>query len=144
MESAYSKCMFSLLNKPFRDWEAFSEGIIDEQGNKIGEPKSVRGIAAYTKFHESVNTLKQCIDTYSNTGLMVDLYEVKSKWNTLTEKYGAPDTTIEKLCEAMVAGDSGGSVTNIATGVTTGSVTGKGPSGKKLVKKKIKSPLVND
>ncbi|APU01404.1 hypothetical protein [Aeromonas phage 65.2] len=141
MESTYSKCMFSLLNKPFRDWEAYDQGIIDEQGNQIGEPKSVRDIAAYTKFHESVNSLKQSIDTYGNTRLMVDLHEVKSKWNTLTDQYGTPDTTIEKLCEAMVAGDSGGSVSNIASGVTTGSVTGKGPSGKKIVKKKMKSPL---
>ena len=143
MESSYSKCMFSLLNKPFSSWEAYNQGIIDEQGNQIGKPKSVRDIASYTSFHESIKTLKQSIDVYGNSRLMVDLHEVKQIWKDLTEKYGTPDTTIEKLCEAMVAGDSGGSVTNIATGVNTGSVTGKGPSGKKIVKKKMVSPLID-
>lgn len=32
-----------------------------------------------------------------------------------------------KLNEEMVAGDSGGSTENIATGTTTGAVTNKGP-----------------
>lgn len=141
MESNYSNCMTSLLDKPFGDWEAFNLGIIDEHGNQIADTKSVRALASFTPFHESVKTLKQCLEVYSDSRLMVDLQEVKTNWDKLTDKYGFPDTTLDNICEAMVAGDSGGSVSNIASGITTGVVTNKGPTGKKIVKRKMKSPL---
>lgn len=138
MDGIYSVRMLDLLRKPFRNWEAYKRGIIDEAGEFIKKPETVREKAAYTSFHAAIRSLKINLQKYGGESVSKSL-AVKAGYDTLTESYGQSEYTIDMLYEEMIAGDSGGNVTNIATGVKSGSVTDKGPSvmGKKKERRKI-------
>ena len=115
--------IIELLEMPFTEWDAFKKGIINEEGNVI---KFVINDPAYTKIHKDVRWLKQSSNLYSER--IKKVYEIMDVYN-LDESFLS-----HPIIEEMVAGDSGGSVDNIASGKTTGDLTLKGPS--KLGKKK--------
>lgn len=139
----YAYRFIRLMQKPFKEWKAHSFGIIDDQGKVIKRPKTDEEKTAYSAFHASVRSMKRMMSTVPGLSGMTAL---ASAFSATAQRYGLAEQEIMEICEAvpeieaalqmqeaMVAGDSGGSTTNIATGETTGAVTNKGPS---TVKKK--------
>ncbi|QAY01217.1 DNA primase-helicase subunit [Aeromonas phage ZPAH1] len=127
MDAVYAARMIDLIRKPFRNWEACKLGLIDDQGNLIKRPDTVREKSAYTSFHSTIRTLKQGLQKYGGQ-TAANLFAAKAGYNALTERYGQPEQSIEALYEAMVAGDADGDPTNIASGVKSGDIVDKGPA----------------
>lgn len=127
MDAVYAFRMLDLIRKPFRSWEAYKLKLIDDQGNLIKRPETVREKSAYTSFHSTVRSLKQSLQRYGGQSVG-NLMAAKIGYENLTEKYGKPEYTLDMLYEAMVAGDSGGNVENIASGEKSGSIVDKGPA----------------
>ncbi|BCM29354.1 methyltransferase [Enterobacter phage vB_EkoM5VN] len=135
MDLTYSVRMIRLLKKPWTEWTAYKLGIIDGQGEVIKNPKTKEELEAYSPFHRSVRHIKRRLNAVPYMSGFMNLtsaYDsLRSRWN-LTEQdheeimMNLPELR-ERLNEEMVAGDSGGSVDNIASGVTTGAITNKGP-----------------
>lgn len=127
--------MIRLLKKPWTEWTAYKLGIIDGQGEVLKNPKTKEELEAYSPFHRSVRHIKRRLNAVPYMSGFMNLtsaYDsLRSRWN-LTEQdheeimMNLPELR-ERLNEEMVAGDSGGSVDNIASGVTTGAITNKGP-----------------
>lgn len=141
VDSVYAYKFIRLMQKDFSDWKAFGTGIIDAKGNVLKRPQSPEEKESYTPFHASIRSMKRMMSTVPGlTGVssfMSGLSAVASR-HGITE---SEQTEITKtfLGEDMVAGDSGGSVQNIASGVTTGAITNKGPAtvGKKRKRLKV-------
>ena len=135
MDLTYSVRMIRLLKKPWTEWTAYKLGIIDGQGEVIKNPKTKEELEAYSPFHRSVRHIKRRLNAVPYMSGFMNLtsaYDsLRNRWN-LTEQdheeimMNLPELR-ERLNEEMVAGDSGGSVDNIASGVTTGAITNKGP-----------------
>ncbi|AOG16157.1 MAG: hypothetical protein [Enterobacter phage ENC7] len=135
MDLTYSVRMIRLLKKPWTEWTAYKLGIIDGQGEVLKNPKTKEELEAYSPFHRSVRHIKRRLNAVPYMSGFMNLtsaYDsLRSRWN-LTEQdheeimMNLPELR-ERLNEEMVAGDSGGSVDNIASGVTTGAITNKGP-----------------
>lgn len=145
MDLTYSVRMIRLLKKPWTEWTAYKLGIIDGQGEVVKNPKTKEELEAYSPFHRSVRHIKRRLNAVPYMSGFMNLtsaYDsLRSRWN-LTEQdhndimmnvpilreYLEKGKLIEDaMAEAMVAGDSGGSTTNIASGVTTGAITNIGP-----------------
>lgn len=134
MDLTYSVRMIRLLKKPWTEWTAYKLGIIDGQGEVLKNPKTKEELEAYSPFHRSVRHIKRRLNAVPYMSGFMNLtsaYDsLRSRWN-LTEQdheeimMNLPELR-ERLNEEMVAGDSGGSVDNIASGVTTGAITNKG------------------
>lgn len=135
MDLTYSVRMIRLLKKPWTEWTAYKLGIIDGQGEVLKNPKTKEELEAYSPFHRSVRHIKRRLNAVPYMSGFMNLtsaYDsLRSRWN-LTEQdheeimMNLPELR-ERLNEEMVAGDSGGSVDNIASGVTTGAIMNKGP-----------------
>ncbi|UNA02395.1 hypothetical protein [Serratia phage SP1] len=142
----YAYRFIRLMQKPFTEWKAHGYGIIDDQGKVLRRPKTDEEKTAYTSFHASIRSMKRMMNTVPGLSGMSAL---ASAFSATAGRYGITESQIEEICEAcpeieaalqeMVAGDSGGSTTNIATGKTTGAVTNKGPAvvGKKKSRKEL-------
>lgn len=135
MEEMYNILFSKLMNTEFKDWDAHKEGLITERGTIVRVPKTPSEQAAYTIFHGKVRALRKfAIDK--------NKYGVYYTYNKIVDCYGEPEMSLDeiltkfRIVEDMVAGDSGGSVDNIASGVTSGNIVSGGPS---LLKKTTKS-----
>lgn len=135
MDLTYSVRMIRLLKKPWTEWTAYKLGILDGQGEVIKNPKTKEELEAYSPFHRSVRHIKRRLNAVPYMSGFMNLtsaYDsLRSRWNLTEAEHeeimlNLPELR-EKLNEEMVAGDSGGSVENIASGVTTGAITNKGP-----------------
>ncbi|WP_431608226.1 hypothetical protein [Enterobacter asburiae] len=135
MDLTYSVRMIRLLKKPWTEWTAYKLGIIDGQGEVLKNPKTKEEQEAYSPFHRSVRHIKRRLNAVPYmTGFMnlTSAYDaLRSRWNLTEQEHeeimmNLPELR-ERLNEEMVAGDSGGSVDNIASGVTTVAITNKGP-----------------
>lgn len=146
MDAVYALRFTNLMARPFHRWKAYEYGILDREGNVLRKPETVLEKSHYTKFHSVVRKLKQQIQKVSGSTL-TQWIAIRNGWKTFTEQYGEYDFSdipllegleslqsrndlikLKRIVEEMTAGDSGGSVQNIATGVTSGPVTGKGPT----------------
>lgn len=141
MDLTYSVRMIRLLKKPWTEWTAYKLGIIDGQGEVLKNPKTKEEQEAYSPFHRSVRHIKRRLNAVPYmTGFMnlTSAYDsLRNRWNLTEQDHEEIMMNVPNLKEylekaaliedAMVAGDSGGSVENIASGVTTGAITNKGP-----------------
>lgn len=151
MDLTYSVRMIRLLKKPWSDWTAYKLGILDGQGEVLRNPKTKEELEAYSPFHRSVRHIKRRLNAVP---YMTGYMNLTSQYDALRSRFNLTEQdhkdimmnvpllreAIEKaelITDAMVAGDSGGSVENIASGKTTGAITNKGPEvlGKKKKKK---------
>ena len=135
MDLTYSVRMIRLLKKPWTEWTAYKLGIIDGQGEVLKNPKTKEELEAYSPFHRSVRHIKRRLNAVPYMSGFMNLtsaYDsLRNRWNLTEQEHeeimmNLPELR-ERLNEEMVAGDSGGSVDNIASGVTTGAITNKGP-----------------
>lgn len=141
VDSVYAYKFIRLMQKDFSDWKAFGTGIIDAKGNVLKRPQSPEEKESYTPFHASIRSMKRMMSTVPG---LTGVSSFMSGLSAVASRYGITEseqTEITKtfLGEDMVAGDSGGSVQNIASGVTTGAITNKGPAtvGKKRKRLKV-------
>lgn len=141
VDSVYAYKFIRLMQKDFSDWKAFGTGIIDAKGNVLKRPQSPEEKESYTPFHASIRSMKRMMSTVPG---LTGVSSFMSGLSAVASRYGITEseqTEITKtfLGEEMVAGDSGGSVQNIASGVTTGAITNKGPAtvGKKRKRLKV-------
>lgn len=135
MDLTYSVRMIRLLKKPWTEWTAYKLGIIDGQGEVLKNPKTKEELEAYSPFHRSVRHIKRRLNAVPYMSGFMNLtsaYDsLRNRWNLTEQEHeeimmNLPELR-ERLNEEMVAGDSDGSVDNIASGVTTGAITNKGP-----------------
>lgn len=135
MDLTYSVRMIRLLKKPFEEWRAYKLGILDGQGEVLKNPKTKEEQEAYSPFHRSVRHIKRRLNAVP---YMSGFMNLTSMYDSLRNRYNLTEEDHEMIMmnmpemrqimnEEMVAGDSGGSVENIASGVTTGAITNKGP-----------------
>ncbi len=142
VDSVYAYKFIRLMQKDFSDWKAFGTGIIDAKGNVLKRPQSPEEKESYTPFHASIRSMKRLMSTVPG---LTGVSSMMSAWSAVASRYGINESDQKQIYEAlplfeeMVAGDSGGSVQNIASGVTTGDITNKGPAtlGKKRKRLKI-------
>lgn len=62
IDNIYAARILYLLLKPFKEQEAYKDGIIDENGNQIKKPKTDKEKDAFTLLHRIVFNLKRIID----------------------------------------------------------------------------------
>lgn len=141
-DSVYAYRFVKLMKQDFSDWKAFSTGVIDAKGNVLKRPQTPEEKESYTPFHASIRSMKRLMSTVPG---LTGITSLMSAWSAVASRYGINESDQKQIYEAlplfeeMVAGDSGGSVQNIASGVTTGDITNKGPValGKKRKRLKI-------
>lgn len=144
IDSVYAYKFIRLMQKPFTEWKAYEAKIIDERGSVLKRPSTPEEKAAYTPFHASVRSMKRMMSTVPG---LAGMSSMMSAWSAIASRYNITEEEQKEifnaipLLEDMVAGDSGGSVENIATGTTTGAITNKGPSS--IPSKKRKRIKVN-
>lgn len=144
MDAVYAYKFIRLMQKPFTEWNAYRAKIIDDKGTVLKRPSSPEEKAAYTAFHASVRSIKRMMSTVPG---LAGIGSMMSAWSAVASRYNITESEQKEIFEAlplledMVAGDSGGSVQNIATGTTTGAITNKGPE--TLPSKKRKRIKVN-
>lgn len=141
IDSVYAYKFIRLMQKDFSDWKAFGTGIIDAKGNVLKRPQSPEEKESYTPFHASIRSMKRMMSTVPG---LTGVSSFMSGLSAVASRYGITESeqnniTKTLLGEDMVAGDSGGSTQNIASGVTTGAITNKGPVviGKKRKRLKV-------
>lgn len=54
----------SLLSKPFKDWDAFTFGLIDEKGNILKKPKSKQEKKSLDVFNNLIRKIKKLLIKY--------------------------------------------------------------------------------
>lgn len=141
IDSVYAYKFVRLMQKSFAEWTAFKTGVIDDKGNLIKRPSSPEEKTSYTPFHASVRAMKRMMNTVPG---LTGVASMMTAWGAVASRFGINEEEQKEILsqlpvlEEMVAGDSGGSTENIASGKTTGAVTNKGPEvlGKK--RKRIK------
>lgn len=137
-DSLYAYRFVRLMSKSFSEWKAFDLGLIDERGNLIRRPKSEEEKSSYTPFHAAVRSFKRTLGTVPG---LTGISSAMAGWSAISSRFDLTESDIDyikkelPLMEEVVAGDSGGSVENIVTGVTTGAVVSAGPTSTK--KRKI-------
>lgn len=130
IDTVYAYKFIRLMQKPFVEWKAYEAKIIDERGSVLKRPSSPEEKAAYTPFHASVRSIKRMMTTVPG---LAGLGSMMSAWSAVASRYNITESEQKDIFEAipmfesMVAGDSGGSAENIASGTTSGAVTNKGP-----------------
>lgn len=141
IDSVYAYKFIRLMQKDFSDWKAFGTGIIDAKGNVLKRPQSPEEKESYTPFHASIRSMKRMMSTVPG---LTGVSSFMSGLSAVASRYGITESeqnniTKTLLGEDMVVGDSGGSTQNIASGVTTGAITNKGPVviGKKRKRLKV-------
>lgn len=130
MDAVYAYKFIRLMQKPFTEWKAYEARIIDDKGTVLKRPSSPEEKSAYTAFHASVRSIKRMLSTVPGLNGVASMM---SAWSAVASRYNITESEQKEIFEAlplfedMVAGDSGGSVQNIASGTTTGAITNKGP-----------------
>lgn len=144
IDAVYAYKFIRLMQKPFTEWKAYEAKIIDEKGTVLKRPTTPEEKASYTAFHASVRSIKRMLTTVPGLNGVASMM---SAWSAVASRYNITESEQKEIFEAlplfedMVAGDSGGSVQNIASGTTTGAITNKGPE--TLTSKKRKRIKVN-
>lgn len=144
IDAVYAYKFIRLMQKPFTEWKAYEAKIIDEKGTVLKRPTTPEEKASYTAFHASVRSIKRMLTTVPGLNGVASMM---SAWSAVASRYNITESEQKEIFEAlplfedMVAGDSGGSVQNIASGTTTGAITNKGPE--TLPSKKRKRIKVN-
>lgn len=141
-DSVYAYRFVTLMQKPFSEWKAFGTGIIDAKGNLLKTPKSQEEKESYTPFHASIRSMKRMLSTVPGltglSGFMSGLSAVASRFGITEADEQKILENLDIITEDMVAGDSGGNAQNIASGVTSGDITNKGPVTLGKKRKRIK------
>lgn len=141
VDSVYAYKFIRLMTKPFQEWKAYEAKLIDERGTVLKRPSTPEEKAAYTPFHASVRAMKRMMGTVPGLAGMASMM---SAWSAVASRYNITESEQKQIFEAiplleeMVAGDSGGLATNIASGTTTGAITNKGPEQLPRKRKRIK------
>ncbi len=141
MDAVYAYKFIRLMSKPFTEWKAYEAKIIDEKGTVLKRPSTPEEKVAYSAFHASVRSIKRMMSTVPGLNGVASMM---SAWSTVASRYNITESEQKEIFEAlplfedMVAGDSGGSVQNIASGTTTGAITNKGPEQIPTKRKRIK------
>ena len=141
MDAVYAYKFIRLMSKPFTEWKAYEAKIIDEKGTVLKRPSTPEEKVAYSAFHASVRSIKRMMSTVPGLNGAASMM---SAWSTVASRYNITESEQKEIFEAlplfedMVAGDSGGSVQNIASGTTTGAITNKGPEQIPAKRKRIK------
>lgn len=144
IDVVYAYKFIRLMQKPFTEWKAYEAKIIDERGSVLKRPETPEEKSAYTAFHASVRSIKRMMNTVPG---LSGVASMMSAWSAVAGRYGINESQQKEIFEAlplfeeMVAGDSGGSTENIATGTTTGAITNKGPEQLPSKRKRIKVNL---
>lgn len=144
VDAVYAYKFIRLMQKPFTEWKAYEARLIDDRGSVLKRPSTPEEKAAYTPFHAAVRSMKRMMTTVPGLAGMASMM---SAWSSIASRFGITEAQAQEiytalpLFEDMVAGDSGGSVDNIASGTTTGAITNKGPE--QLPSKKRKRIKVN-
>ena len=130
MDAVYAYKFIRLMSKPFTEWKAYEAKIIVAPGTVLKRPSTPEEKVAYSAFHASVRSIKRMMSTVPGLNGVASMM---SAWSTVASRYNITESEQKEIFEAlplfedMVAGDSGGSVQNIASGTTTGAITNKGP-----------------
>lgn len=144
LDAVYAYKFIRLMQKPFTEWKAYEAKIIDEKGTVLKRPTTPEEKASYTAFHASVRSIKRMLTTVPGLNGVASMM---SAWSAVASRYNITESEQKEIFEAlplfedMVAGDSGGSVQNIASGTTTGAITNKGPETLSKKRKRIKVNL---
>lgn len=144
IDAVYAYKFIRLMQKPFTEWKAYEAKIIDEKGTVLKRPTTPEEKAAYTAFHASVRSIKRMLTTVPGLNGVASMM---SAWSAVASRYNITESEQKEIFEAlplfedMVAGDSGESVQNIASGTTTGAITNKGPETLPKKRKRIKVNL---
>ena len=144
IDAVYAYKFIRLMQKPFTEWKAYEAKIIDEKGTVLKRPTTPEEKASYTAFHASVRSIKRMLTTVPGLNGVASMM---SAWSAVASRYNITESEQKEIFEAlplfedMVAGDSGGSVQNIASGTTTGAITNKGPETLSKKRKRIKVNL---
>lgn len=141
-DSVYAYKFIRLMQKDFSDWKAFGTGVIDAKGNVLKRPQSPEEKESYTPFHASIRSMKRMMSTVPG---LTGVSSFMSGLSAVASRYGITESEQQEIIktllgEAEVAGDSGYNAQNIASGLTSGAVTNKGPEvlGKKKKRKRLK------
>ncbi|ADG59966.1 hypothetical protein Acj9p066 [Acinetobacter phage Acj9] len=144
-DSVYAYRFIRLMQKNFSEWEAFKTGVIDERGNVIKRPKSDEEKSSYTPFHGAVRALKKMVSTVPGattwSTISGSISAIGSRFSLTEDEMQIMREGVEPLYESMVAGDSGGNPTNIASGTSSGAITNKGPGHVGITKVKKRKRL---
>lgn len=140
-DSLYAYRFIRLMQKDWVDWKAYELGIVSERGNVLRRPKTDEEKAAYTPFHAAVRSFKRMVSSVPGA---LTLGTAMSSWSAIASRFGLTESDCSMIAEALgeplyeevVAGDSGGNPDKIASGVTSGAVTGPGPATLKIIKRK--------
>ncbi|AEO97020.1 hypothetical protein CPTAKMNP4_031 [Salmonella phage vB_SenM-AKM_NP4] len=144
IDAVYAYKFIRLMQKPFTEWNAYEAKIIDEKGSVLKRPSTPEEKAAYTPFHAAVRSMKRMMSTVPGLN---GIASMMSAWSSIASRYNITESEQKEIFDAlpmfedMVAGDSGGSVQNIASGTTTGAITNKGPEQIPSKRKRIKVNL---
>ena len=144
VDAVYAYKFIRLMQKPFTEWSAYKARIIDDRGTVLKRPQTPEEKSAYTAFHASVRSIKRMMTTVPG---LAGAASMMSAWSAVASRYDITESQTQEiftalpLFEDMVAGDSGGSVQNIASGTTTGDIVNKGPETLPSKRKRIKVNL---
>ncbi|QQG32181.1 hypothetical protein CkP1_0030 [Citrobacter phage CkP1] len=144
VDAVYAYRFIRLMQKPFKEWNAYEAKIIDEKGSVLKRPSTPEEKASYTPFHAAVRSMKRMMSTVPG---LAGMGSMMSAWSAVASRYNITESEQKEIFEAlplfedMVAGDSGESVQNIASGTTTGAITNKGPEVLSKKRKRIKVNL---
>ncbi|ATN93000.1 hypothetical protein CPT_Melville_026 [Salmonella phage Melville] len=144
IDAVYAYKFIRLMQKPFTEWNAYEAKIIDEKGSVLKRPSTPEEKAAYTPFHAAVRSMKRMMSTVPGLN---GIASMMSAWSSIASRYNITESEQKEIFDAlpvfedMVAGDSGGSVQNIASGTTSGAITNKGPEQIPSKRKRIKVNL---
>ena len=128
----------NLLRKDFRQWKAYTYGIIDAKGDVQRKPENNREKKAWTRIHRLVAAVKQPLEKVAGGTTIASVY---AGYKTFVEEYDLDEETqksileseprLANICEAMVAGDTGGDPEKMASGENSGAVVGMGAGKRK-------------
>ncbi|ASD52016.1 hypothetical protein KNT64_gp064 [Pseudomonas phage PspYZU05] len=109
--------LIELLKKDFKDWPAFNAGIINEKGSLLRLPTNKEQSEFYGLQSEVARRLRAQLD-------LKNLNSAKEIIESAIRFFNIPHESQQELYSMleMVAGDSGGSAENIASGTTTGDI----------------------
>lgn len=147
-DTIYAYKFIRLMQKEFSEWTAYKLGIINDRGTLLKRPNTPEEKTAYTPFHASVRSMKKMMNTVPG---LAGMSALAAAFSATAGRYGITENQVQEIVEAVpglkyikeaeVAGDSGGSVQNIASGTTTGAVVNKGPEVLGKRKSKVKRRL---
>ena len=147
-DNIYAFRLARLLTTDWKNWGAYKDGIIDENGKRTNEKVSGKAKANWTFFHRATASLERMMEKVP--GGKIKLVKALALFKLFTESNEDPEVQVlkfaeeqaQKIIEAMTGGDSGGDPVRIASGENSGNVVGKNPENiglKRRKKKKVKS-----